>query len=145
MCVRGRIAGLIMTGAIELQPNDRPRSSLDIGPGLDDVVRPRWEFARRFTEGIRKLTRNTLGDRRKKTIGLAIRMPEATELSGMDEPLRSGGGRLTRYGTVPFGGGRTCDEGWVWVWGAACLPLLWRGVTPAGPGLLSGGVGLVAT
>ncbi|RWV84025.1 hypothetical protein GW17_00054297, partial [Ensete ventricosum] len=54
-------------------------------------------------------------------------------------------GRLTRHGTVPFGGGRTCDEGWVWVWGAACRPLLWRGVTPAWPGLLSGGVGLVAT
>ncbi|RZR77820.1 hypothetical protein BHM03_00003019 [Ensete ventricosum] len=82
MYVRGRIAGLIMTGAIELQPNDGPRSSLDIGPGFDDVVRPRWEFARRFVEGIRKLTRNTLGHHRKKTIGPATRMPEAAELSG---------------------------------------------------------------
>ncbi|RWV78304.1 hypothetical protein GW17_00060744 [Ensete ventricosum] len=27
-----------MTGAIELQPDDGPRLSLDIGPGSDDVV-----------------------------------------------------------------------------------------------------------
>ncbi|RZR82845.1 hypothetical protein BHM03_00009373 [Ensete ventricosum] len=36
----------------------------------------------RFTEGIEKLTGNTSGDRRKKTIGLTAIMPEATGLAG---------------------------------------------------------------
>ncbi|RRT35643.1 hypothetical protein B296_00032622 [Ensete ventricosum] len=70
-----------MTGAIELQPDDGPRSSLGIGPGSDDAMGPRQEFARRFTEGIRKLAGNTLGDRRKKTIGLVARMSEATDFT----------------------------------------------------------------
>ncbi|RRT48058.1 hypothetical protein B296_00025143 [Ensete ventricosum] len=44
---------------MKLQPDNGPRSSLGIGPGLDDVVGPRRKFARRFTEGIGKLARNT--------------------------------------------------------------------------------------
>ncbi|RRT43962.1 hypothetical protein B296_00019080 [Ensete ventricosum] len=40
---------------------------LGIGPGWDDVVGPRREFAQRFAEGIEKLTGSTLGDYRKKT------------------------------------------------------------------------------
>ncbi|RWW01350.1 hypothetical protein BHE74_00043920 [Ensete ventricosum] len=71
-----------MTGAIELQPDKRPRSSLGIGPGSDDAVGPRREFARRFVEGIGKLTGNMLGDYQRKTIGLAAKMPEAVGLSG---------------------------------------------------------------
>ncbi|RRT50916.1 hypothetical protein B296_00036810 [Ensete ventricosum] len=47
-----------MIEAMKLQPNDGPRLSLGIGPGLDDVVEPRREFARRFTKGIRKLVGN---------------------------------------------------------------------------------------
>ncbi|RRT49471.1 hypothetical protein B296_00011629 [Ensete ventricosum] len=68
---------------MELQPDDGPRSSLGIGPGSDNAVEPRREFAMRFTEGIRKLDGNTPGDRWKNTIGLDARMSEATGLGGM--------------------------------------------------------------
>ncbi|RRT33647.1 hypothetical protein B296_00046988 [Ensete ventricosum] len=44
----------------------------------------RWEFARRFAEKIGKLTGNTSGDRRKKIIRLATRMPEAIGLTGLE-------------------------------------------------------------
>ncbi|RRT52593.1 hypothetical protein B296_00040098 [Ensete ventricosum] len=44
-----------------------PRLSLGIRPGLDDVVGPRREFARRFTEEIKKLVGSTPGDHRKNT------------------------------------------------------------------------------
>ncbi|RWW40072.1 hypothetical protein BHE74_00054534 [Ensete ventricosum] len=71
-----------MIGAMELQPDDGQRSSLGIGPGSDDAVGSRWEFARKFTEGIGKLARNMLGDRRKKTIGLTARMLEDARLGG---------------------------------------------------------------
>ncbi|RWV79987.1 hypothetical protein GW17_00058802, partial [Ensete ventricosum] len=71
-----------MTGAMKLQPDDGPRSSLGIGSGSDDVVGSRREFARRITKGIEKLAGNTPGDRRKKTIGLATRMSEAIGLGG---------------------------------------------------------------
>ncbi|RWW09407.1 hypothetical protein GW17_00027106 [Ensete ventricosum] len=67
---------------MELQPDDRLRSSLGIELGLDDAVEPRLEFARRFTEGIEKLARNTLGDRQKKIIGLTTKMLKAAGLSG---------------------------------------------------------------
>ncbi|RRT33887.1 hypothetical protein B296_00040767 [Ensete ventricosum] len=67
---------------MELQPDDRPRSSLGIGLGLDDAVKPRCEHAGRSPERIGKLARNTLGDRRKKTIELTARMPEAARLGG---------------------------------------------------------------
>ncbi|RZS06460.1 hypothetical protein BHM03_00037114 [Ensete ventricosum] len=56
---------------------------LGIGPGLDDVVGPRRKFARRFTEGIGKLARNTSGDHRKKTGKLTARMPKAAGLAGV--------------------------------------------------------------
>ncbi|RWW63388.1 hypothetical protein BHE74_00029437 [Ensete ventricosum] len=72
---------------MELQPYDGPKSSLGIGPGSDDVVEHRRECARRFAEGIGKLTRNALGDRRKKTIGLAARTPEAAGLGGSKPPV----------------------------------------------------------
>ncbi|RRT85140.1 hypothetical protein B296_00001967 [Ensete ventricosum] len=66
-------------GAIEIQPNDGQRSSLGIGPqGLDNVVGPHREF----TEGIRKLTRNTSGDHQKKIVRLIARMSEAAGLAG---------------------------------------------------------------
>ncbi|RZR73155.1 hypothetical protein BHM03_00020927, partial [Ensete ventricosum] len=71
-----------MTGAIKLQPDNRPRSGLGIGPGLDDEVGPRRKFVRRFAEGIEKLVGNTSGDHRKKTTRLTARIPEATRLAG---------------------------------------------------------------
>ncbi|RZR88279.1 hypothetical protein BHM03_00015811 [Ensete ventricosum] len=75
-------------------PEDRtslyfwPSSSLGIGPGSDDAMGHRREFARRFVEGIGKLTGNTLGDHRKKTRRLIVRIPEAIRLTGV--------GRLNR-------------------------------------------------
>ncbi|RZR99719.1 hypothetical protein BHM03_00029314 [Ensete ventricosum] len=40
------------------------------------------KFARRFAEGIEKLTGNMSGDYWKKTIGLTARMPEVAKLAG---------------------------------------------------------------
>ncbi|RWV95610.1 hypothetical protein GW17_00041755 [Ensete ventricosum] len=50
----------------ELIINNRPRSSLGIGPSSDDEVGSRRKFARRFAEWIRKLAGNTNEDRREK-------------------------------------------------------------------------------
>ncbi|RRT37180.1 hypothetical protein B296_00036826 [Ensete ventricosum] len=69
-----------MTGAMELQPNNRPRSRLGIGPGSDDAIGFRREFTRRFTEGIGKLAGNTTGDHQEKTGRLVASMLEATGL-----------------------------------------------------------------
>ncbi|RWW35558.1 hypothetical protein BHE74_00059502 [Ensete ventricosum] len=71
-----------MTGVMELQLDDGPRLSLGIGPGSDDVMGPHWEFARKFTEGIEKLTGNTLRDHWKKTERLIVRMREVIRLAG---------------------------------------------------------------
>ncbi|RWW00801.1 hypothetical protein GW17_00036205 [Ensete ventricosum] len=43
-----------------------PRSSLGIGPSLDDEVGSRREFAKRFAEGIGKLVGNMKGDRQEE-------------------------------------------------------------------------------
>ncbi|RZS17921.1 hypothetical protein BHM03_00050130 [Ensete ventricosum] len=67
---------------MELQPDDWPRSSLGIRSGSNDAVGPHQEFTRRFAEGIGKLVGNMSGDRRKKTIGLAVIMSGATGLVG---------------------------------------------------------------
>ncbi|RWW75949.1 hypothetical protein BHE74_00015983 [Ensete ventricosum] len=56
------IGGLTMTGAMKLQPDNGPRSSLGIGLGLDNAVGPCREFAKRFAEGIGKLAGSTPGD-----------------------------------------------------------------------------------
>ncbi|RWW60955.1 hypothetical protein BHE74_00032010 [Ensete ventricosum] len=69
---------------MKLQPDNGPRSSLDIGSSLDDVVGPHREFARRFTEGIGKLAGNTPDDHRKKTKRLIVRMSEAVRLAGVE-------------------------------------------------------------
>ncbi|RRT41759.1 hypothetical protein B296_00022976 [Ensete ventricosum] len=82
MCVREKIIGLTTTRAIELQPDDRPRSNLGIKSGLDDIVGPHREFARRFTELIEKLAGNTPGDCQKKIERLITRMSEAAGLAG---------------------------------------------------------------
>ncbi|RWW14785.1 hypothetical protein BHE74_00045183 [Ensete ventricosum] len=66
---------------MKLQPDNGPRSSFGIGPGLDDVVGPRREFATRFIEGIGKFIRSMLGDHRKKTGSLTARIPEVTGLA----------------------------------------------------------------
>ncbi|RZS11291.1 hypothetical protein BHM03_00042607, partial [Ensete ventricosum] len=55
-----------MTGSMELQPDNGPRSSLGIGPSLDDEVVSRREFARRFAEEIGKLAGNMKGDHREE-------------------------------------------------------------------------------
>ncbi|RZR96798.1 hypothetical protein BHM03_00025863 [Ensete ventricosum] len=49
-----------------ISANDGPRYSLGIGPSSDDAVGSRRKFARRFVEGIRKLTGNAKGDRREE-------------------------------------------------------------------------------
>ncbi|RWV96566.1 hypothetical protein BHE74_00054833 [Ensete ventricosum] len=72
---------------MELQRDNGPRSSLGIGPGSDDAVGSRREFARRFTEEIRKLAGNMKGDHREKAGGLAARMPEATRLAEVGSKL----------------------------------------------------------
>ncbi|RRT35046.1 hypothetical protein B296_00053200 [Ensete ventricosum] len=56
---------LTMTGAIELQSDDGPRSSLGIGPGSDDVVRSR---------------RSSLGDLPK---GLGSSLETCKEIAGI--------------------------------------------------------------
>ncbi|RRT46589.1 hypothetical protein B296_00005584 [Ensete ventricosum] len=65
--------------AEKLAGNNGSRSSLGIRPGLDDVVGPRWEFARRFFEGIKKLAgRSPKEDRmtyRKNAEGWAVEPP----------------------------------------------------------------------
>ncbi|RWW42141.1 hypothetical protein BHE74_00052326 [Ensete ventricosum] len=75
--------GLTMTGAMKLQPDDGPRSSLGIVPGFGRCSGISLEFARRFAEWIGKLAGNTLGDRRKKTERLATRMSEGAGLVGL--------------------------------------------------------------
>ncbi|RZS24832.1 hypothetical protein BHM03_00057949 [Ensete ventricosum] len=44
------------------------------------------ELGRRFAKGIGKFARNMLGDRRKKTRRLAVRMSEAAGLTGVNRP-----------------------------------------------------------
>ncbi|RZR74192.1 hypothetical protein BHM03_00033385 [Ensete ventricosum] len=78
--------GLTMIGAMELQPDDGPRSSLSIGSRFGRYSGISLEFARRFIEGIRKLVGNMSGDHRKKTIELIARMQEATGLAGVFKP-----------------------------------------------------------
>ncbi|RWV94877.1 hypothetical protein BHE74_00032870 [Ensete ventricosum] len=73
---------------MELQPDNESRSSLGIRLGSDDALGPRQEFARRFNKWIRKLAGNTLGDRRKKTGRLVVRMSEAVELTGVQAGIR---------------------------------------------------------
>ncbi|RWV87803.1 hypothetical protein BHE74_00047097 [Ensete ventricosum] len=83
-----------MIGAIELQLDDGPRSSLSIGPGFGRCSGISSEFARIFVEWIGKLAGNTPRDCRKKTGRLAARMPEATALVGVlstVDPPRTGG------------------------------------------------------
>ncbi|RRT37532.1 hypothetical protein B296_00021477 [Ensete ventricosum] len=56
---------VIMTEAMELQPDDGPRSSLSIEPGFRRCSGISPKFAWRFAEGIGKLDGNTPGDHRK--------------------------------------------------------------------------------
>ncbi|RWW18341.1 hypothetical protein BHE74_00031131 [Ensete ventricosum] len=63
-----------------------PRSSLGIGPSSDDAMGPRREFARRFAEGIRKLTRNTFGDRRRKNVKLVAVESGGCWITGVNHP-----------------------------------------------------------
>ncbi|RWW43036.1 hypothetical protein BHE74_00051342 [Ensete ventricosum] len=68
-------AGNKLTGSYN---DDEIRSSLSIGPGFGRCSGISLEFAKRFTEGIRKLARNISGDYRKKIIGR-----KATGLAGV--------------------------------------------------------------
>ncbi|RWW35805.1 hypothetical protein BHE74_00059223, partial [Ensete ventricosum] len=86
----GRLSGvaeklvrrLTMIGAMELQPDDGPRSSLSIRPGFKRCNGISLKFTRRFVEGIGKLAGNTPRDHRKKTKRLAARMSEVAGLAG---------------------------------------------------------------
>ncbi|RWV94574.1 hypothetical protein GW17_00042876 [Ensete ventricosum] len=51
--------------------------------GLDDAEGAHREFARRFTERIGKLTRNTSGDRQRKTMRLTVVEPGAYRIVGV--------------------------------------------------------------
>ncbi|RWV84231.1 hypothetical protein GW17_00054067 [Ensete ventricosum] len=75
------VGRLTMTGVMELQPDDGPRLSLSIGAGFERCSGISPKFARRFAEGIGKLTGNTSGDHRKKIGRLAARMSEAIGLA----------------------------------------------------------------
>ncbi|RWW04933.1 hypothetical protein GW17_00031816 [Ensete ventricosum] len=70
---------------MKLQQDDEPISSLSIGPGFVRCSEILSEFARRFVEGIRKLTGNMSIDCQKKIIGLTARMPEAARMAGIDK------------------------------------------------------------
>ncbi|RZS21191.1 hypothetical protein BHM03_00053802 [Ensete ventricosum] len=94
-----------MIGAIELQPDDGPRSSLSIKPRFGRCSGISSKFARRFAEGIEKLTGNTPGDHRKKIERLVVRIPEVIGLVG--EALERGG--QLRQGPLQRGGG--CGQG----------------------------------
>ncbi|RWW41153.1 hypothetical protein BHE74_00053373 [Ensete ventricosum] len=63
------------------------------------IVEGSRKACREFAKGIGKLAGNMSGDYRKKTIGLAARMPEAAGLAGESGYFR----RLTRPGPVGFG------------------------------------------
>ncbi|RRT36537.1 hypothetical protein B296_00057072 [Ensete ventricosum] len=79
--VAEKLAGILtMTGSMELQPDNGPRSSLGIGPSSDDEVGSHWEFARRFYEGIGKLAGKRREIAGKKTGVLVARMIEAIGL-----------------------------------------------------------------
>ncbi|RWV93679.1 hypothetical protein GW17_00043852 [Ensete ventricosum] len=80
---RSRLVGRLSGVAEKLVGNDGPRSSLSIGPEFGRCSGISPEFARRFTEGIRKLTGNMSRDCRKKTIGLVARILEAAGLVGV--------------------------------------------------------------
>ncbi|RWV85466.1 hypothetical protein GW17_00052743 [Ensete ventricosum] len=58
---------LTMTGVMELQPDDGPRSCLSFGPGFGRCNGISREFARRFAEAIEKLAGSTPRDYRKET------------------------------------------------------------------------------
>ncbi|RWV78704.1 hypothetical protein GW17_00060278 [Ensete ventricosum] len=62
------------------------------GQGLDNAEGARWEFARRFVEGIEKLTRNTPGDRRRKIMRLVIGLIFTRRRSIVDIGVPQGGG-----------------------------------------------------
>ncbi|RRT36281.1 hypothetical protein B296_00035878 [Ensete ventricosum] len=85
-----------MTGSLELQPDNEPRSSLSIRPGFGRCSWILPKFARRFTEGIEKLAGNMSGDCRKKTERLTARMPEVAGLVG-----NSGGGQQLSVNKPP--------------------------------------------
>ncbi|RZS20033.1 hypothetical protein BHM03_00052509 [Ensete ventricosum] len=72
-----RVSGVCQDGASEFA-GGRPRLvgrllriAERLARRLDDAKGARWEFARRFAEGIWKLARNTSGDHQRKTMRLA--------------------------------------------------------------------------
>ncbi|RWV83089.1 hypothetical protein GW17_00055352 [Ensete ventricosum] len=72
-----------MTGAMTLQPDDGPRSSLSIGPGFGRCSGISSKFTRRFTKGIGKLagTRREITGRRSDDLPQECwRLPDWREL-----------------------------------------------------------------
>ncbi|RWW66572.1 hypothetical protein BHE74_00026065 [Ensete ventricosum] len=70
--------------AVGNSPGVRGELVEDIGR-LDDAVGAHWEFARRFVEGIGKLTRNIPGDHQRKTVRLAVGDSGACRNTGVSE------------------------------------------------------------
>ncbi|RWV83255.1 hypothetical protein BHE74_00031025 [Ensete ventricosum] len=95
--------------------------ALASGQGLDDAVRARWEFARRFAEGIRKLAKNIPRNHRRKTMRLT-----AGDSEGLSQNSKSGGttfseirtskpsvsGGCTAIPRIPDGCQRLSHPGW---------------------------------
>ncbi|RWW88503.1 hypothetical protein BHE74_00002617 [Ensete ventricosum] len=69
------------------------------GQGSNDAVRPRQEFARRFTERIGKLAGNMPGDHRKKT-GLVFTQRRSVVDAGVPQEGGLGSGRRLQMATV---------------------------------------------
>ncbi|RWW47706.1 hypothetical protein BHE74_00046270, partial [Ensete ventricosum] len=89
--VAEKLAGrLTMTGAMELQLDDGPRSSLSIGLGFGRCSGISPKFARRFVEGIKKLARNTVGDYRKKTERLGLVFTQRRSVVDVSVPQEGG-------------------------------------------------------
>ncbi|RWW37723.1 hypothetical protein BHE74_00057123 [Ensete ventricosum] len=90
-----RVSGVCQDGAREFagrRPRLTGRLSGVSGQGLDNAEGARWEFARRFVEGIEKLTRNTPGDRRRKIMRLVIGLIFTRRRSIVDIGVPQGGG-----------------------------------------------------
>ncbi|RWV97872.1 hypothetical protein GW17_00039315 [Ensete ventricosum] len=51
--------------------------------GLDDAMGARWEFARTSPKVIRKIARNTLGDRRRRTMRLVAGNAKGYQIAGV--------------------------------------------------------------
>ncbi|RWV80793.1 hypothetical protein GW17_00057873 [Ensete ventricosum] len=95
---------------MKLQPDDRPRYSLGIGPSSDDAVGFGRKFARRFAERIGKLAGNAKGDRREEDQRTCCKIIGGCRSTWGIQATTS---RCQRV-NCPYGGWTACttDYGW---------------------------------